>query len=270
MPKISVIMGVYNSHEEQLKEAVNSILEQTFKDFEFIICDDGSTNNTMKILEKVSNSDKRIKLISNEENKGLAYTLNKCLEIAKGEYIARMDADDKCAKNRFEEQVKVFDNNSDIDVVNLNAYLFDENGIWGKETHNEIIKKEDFLYNNPIIHPAVMVRKSAYEKVNGYNDIKMTVRVEDYDLFMRMYSKKIKMVTIPQLLFYYREDKESFKRRKFKYRINEMQVRFYGFKEMGLLKKRKNFLYVIKPVIVNIIPSKMYKKMKSWRKNGKK
>lgn len=271
MPKVSVIMGVYNANDENiLQKAIYSILDQTFNDFEFIICDDGSTNNSFEMVEKLTQNDRRVKLIKNKQNKGLAYTLNKCLEIAKGEYIARMDSDDISEKNRFEQQVKILDENPKIGVVNLNSYLFDENGRWGEEKHSEIIEKEDFLYNNPIVHPAVMVRKSAYDKVGGYRDIKMTYRVEDYDLFMRMFCDNIKMITIQDFLFNYREDENAIKRRKFKYRVNEMKVRYVGFKKMGLLEKKSNFFYVIKPIIISIIPKKMYKKMKKWRKNGEK
>lgn len=270
MPKVSVIMGVYNSNIEILKESIISILNQTFSDFEFIICDDSSTNNVVEIIKEFSKKDKRIKLIQNNENKGLAYSLNRCLEIAKGEYIARMDADDKCDKRRFEIQVKMLDKNHDIGVVNLNSYLFDENGIWGEEKHNEMIKNEDFLSNNPIIHPSVMVRKSAYKKVNGYRDIKMTTRVEDYDLFMRMRHENIEMVTIQSFLFYYREDKNSAERRKFKYRINEVKVRYYGFKKLGLLKKKINYIYVIKPIIVSIVPKNIYRKVRRLKKKLKK
>ena len=270
MPKVSVIMGVYNEkNEEILKEAVISILKQTFKDFEFIICDDGSTNNSLDILKRLTQNDKRVILIKNEENRGLAYTLNKCLKIAKGEYIARMDSDDISDLDRFRKQVKILDDNPQIGVVNLNAYLFDENGKWGKEIHSEVIKKEDFLYNNPIIHPSVMIRKSAYDKVGGYRDIKMTYRVEDYDLFIRMYCNDIKMVTLQDFLFNYREDERNLKKRKFKYRINEMKVRYFGFKNMGLLHKKTNYLYVIKPLIVGILPKKIYKKIKKWRKSSK-
>lgn len=270
MPKISVIMGVYNANNEKiLREAIESILEQTFTDFEFIICDDGSTNNTIEMLNKITQNDKRVKIIKNQTNKGLAYTLNKCLKLATGEYIARMDADDRSDKNRFMKQVKVLDENEEIGVVNINSYLFDENGIWGKEIQNEYIKKEDFLYNNPIIHPSVMIRKSAYEKVEGYKDIKDTIRVEDYDLFMRMYYKNIKMYTIQDFLFYYREDKNAINRRKFKYRINEMKVRYHGFKNNGLLKNKTNYFYVVKPIITSIVPKKIYIKIKKWRKNEK-
>lgn len=252
MPKVSVIMGVYNTGKKEiLEKAINSILNQTFKDFEFIICDDGSTDDTLKLIQEICKNDNRVIIIRNEKNMGLAYTLNKCLEIAKGEYIARMDADDESMLNRFEKQVTVLDMHKEIGVINTNAYLFDEKGNWGKLEYNEFIKKEDFLYNNPIIHPAVMVRKTAYNLVNNYRDLPITLRVEDYDLFMRMFAKGVKMYTIQDILFRYRENKESKQRRKFRYRINEMKIRYYGFRQLRLFPK--GIPYVIKPVIAGLI-----------------
>ena len=94
MPKVSVITGAYNINEKYAKKAIDSILAQTFSDFEYIICDDGSDNDTWDILTVIANSDNRIKLIRNDRNMGLAYTLNHCLEYASGEYVARMDMDD--------------------------------------------------------------------------------------------------------------------------------------------------------------------------------
>ena len=94
-PLISIIMGVYNvSDESVLQKAVSSILDQTYGNFEFIICDDGSSDNTLEMIKKIGKTDKRIKIIKNEKNCGLSYTLNHCLKYAKGNYIARMDADD--------------------------------------------------------------------------------------------------------------------------------------------------------------------------------
>ena len=149
MPKVSVIMGVYNlANRDILEKAIFSILNQTFKDFEFIICDDGSTDNTFEIVKDICKNDNRVVFLQNEVNKGLAYVLNKCLDNAKGEYIARMDADDECYLDRFEKQVKFLDENLDYGVVTSNAEVFDENGVWRKLIHNEEIQKEDFLFNN--------------------------------------------------------------------------------------------------------------------------
>ena len=253
MPKISVIMGVYNITDKNvLSKSINSILNQTFTDFEFIICDDGSNDNTLEVVKEVCNNDKRVIFLKNEKNMGLAYVLNKCLKHSNGEYIARMDADDESTLDRFEKQVKFLDENPNYGVVTSNADVFDGDVIWKEFIYSEEITKEDFLFNNPIVHGAVMVRKSAYDKVNGYRDIPMTYRVEDYDLFMRMFAEGIKIKTIQEKLFKFREDRNSLKRRKYKYRINEAKVRFYGFKLLKLYPK--GIIYVIKPLIVGLLP----------------
>lgn len=253
MPKISVIMGVYKiTDKEVLSKSINSILNQTFTDFEFIICDDGSNDNTLELVKEICNNDERVVFLENEKNMGLAYVLNKCLSHSKGEYIARMDADDESSLDRFEKQVDFLDSHPDYGVVTSNADVFDGDVIWKELIYNEEITKEDFLFNNPIIHGAVMVRKSAYDKVNGYRDIPITYRVEDYDLFMRMFAQGIKIRTIQEKLFKFREDANSLKRRKYRYRINEAKVRIHGFKILKLYPK--GIIYVIKPLIVGLLP----------------
>ena len=104
MPTVSVIMGIYNC-EKTLSDAIDSIINQTYSDWELIMCDDGSTDNTYQIATKYSEKDNRITVIKNDTNSGLAFSLNHCLKYAKGEYVARMDADDISLPNRFEKQV---------------------------------------------------------------------------------------------------------------------------------------------------------------------
>ena len=105
--KISVIMGIYNSRSKEiLKKALESILKQTYENFELIICDDGSTNECINWAKEICENDTRVKFIKNEKNKGLAFTLNHCLSVASGEYIARMDDDDISHTDRFEKQIK--------------------------------------------------------------------------------------------------------------------------------------------------------------------
>lgn len=256
MPKVSVIMGVYNLENEAiLRKAIDSILKQTYKDFEFIICDDGSQDKTVELVKKLCQDDNRVVLLYNEVNKGLAYTLNKCLEVAKGQYIARMDADDQSNPDRLEKQVKFLDEHLEYDIVASNANVFDDNGIYSKLEYNEIIKKDDFLRNSPVIHPSIMVRKEAYDLVGGYRDIPMTLRTEDYDLFMRMVAKGIKIYTIQEKLLNYRVDQNSYKKRKYKYRINEFKVRYNGFKALKLMPR--GYIYAIRPLIVGLIPKKI-------------
>ena len=230
MPKVSVIMGIYNTFKKEfLEKSISSILNQTYTDFEFIICDDGSTNECFLWAREMCQKDKRCKLIKNEQNMGLSFTLNKCLKIAKGEYIARMDDDDIAEKTRLEKQVSFLDNNNQYGVVASNATLFDDSGVYGQLVYPEIIKKESFLFGNPIIHPSVLVRKKAYDMVGGYRDLKRTNRVEDYDLFMRMFAANIKIYVMQEKMLNYRQDSYSLKKRKFKYKINECIIRATRF-----------------------------------------
>ena len=122
-PKISVVMPAYNA-ENYIREAIDSILAQTFRDFEFLIIDDGSTDHTVEIIR--SYSDSRIRLYQNERNMGVAATLNRGLDLARGEYIARMDADDISLPERFAKQAAYMDAHPDVAVCGSNIILFSE------------------------------------------------------------------------------------------------------------------------------------------------
>lgn len=258
---ISVLMGIYNiPSKEILEKSINSILNQSYKNIEFIIIDDGSTNDTYKWAKEITKNDKRVILKKNEKNLGLTKTLNKCLKLATGEFIARMDGDDYSHKDRFEKQLSFLKNNKEYQLVGCNIENFDENGVWGKRIVPEIIKKEDFLFTSPIPHPTIMTYKKNLESVNGYRETWQTDRNEDYDLFMRMFSKGMKMYNIQEILFSYREDQKCYSKRKYKYRICEMIVRARGFKELKLYPK--GIPYVIKPLIVGLIPQKILKKVR--------
>lgn len=260
MPKVSVIMGIYHTpSKEMLEKSINSILNQSYTNFELIICDDGSTNDCVSWAKEICKNDNRVIFLKNEKNSGLAYTLNHCLQEATGEYIARMDDDDMSHLDRFEKQVDFLDNHPEIGLVGSNMNLFDEaRGIWGKRNYPEYVKKENFLYRVAVPHPTIMARKSAYDKVNGYRDIKKTLRVEDYDCFMRMFSMGIKMYNFQDSLFDYREDIRGIKKKKYKYRFNEMWVRRQGFDSLKI-NKIKSLPYVIKPLIAGMIPQKLIK-----------
>lgn len=257
---ISVIMGVFNTPKDYIDIAIQSILNQTYRNFEFIICNDCCTDDTFEYIKSKYN-DQRIVWISNSKNMGLAFTLNHCLKYAKGEYIARMDTDDYSAPERFEKQINILKNNKNIDIVNCNVKVFDDNGIYGVRRYPEYIKFEDFLFNNPIVHPAIMGRKSAFTKVDNYRDLPFTMRNEDYDLFLRMFDKGIVFYTLQDEVFSFRENSQSFKRRKYKYRINEYLVKFDNFKKMKKLPKY--YIFCLKPLIVGLIPAKILSKIRN-------
>ena len=162
MSEISVIMGVYNCKDfELLKKSVNSIINQTYTDWEFIICNDGSTNNTLNELNEISKLDNRIKIITYDKNKGLEYALNSCIEVAKGRYIARQDDDDESYPERFEKEIKFLNENPNYAWVGTIAYVYDGNGIYGVYDLPEKPEKKSFLWNSPFLHPSVIFRRDA-------------------------------------------------------------------------------------------------------------
>ena len=266
MCKVSIIMGIYKMIEKEnlVKLAIDSILNQTYKDFEFIICDDGSNDGTYEMVKNLTKNDSRVILIKNNQNKGLAYSLNHCLSIAKGKYIARMDADDISMPDRLEKQIKFLDQHLEYAVVGCNLLFIDDRDIWGKRLLAEKPTKKSFLFTSPFCHPAIVMRKEILDKVNNYKVEKITRRAEDYDLFMRIYANGYKGYNIQEFLYQFRENRDAFKRRAYKYRLDEVQIRYRGFKMLGLMPK--GFLYVIKPLIVGLIPQVILSKMRKYRK----
>lgn len=258
---ISVIMGVFNIEKlDVFEKSMLSILEQEYKNIEFIICNDGSTDKTNEILRQWLRKDNRIRIIELKQNSGLAFALNKCIEESKGQYIARHDADDISNKRRLKKQIEFLKTNEDIDFVGCNVLLYNENEIWGKRYLKEFPQKEDFLFTMPFVHGTLMFKKASLIKCEGYRVSKSTMRAEDYDMLMRMYSMKMKGYNIQEELYLYREDINSIKRRKYKERIYEMIVRYRGFSKMGMLPKA--IPYVVKPVLVGLIPSKIMQRIK--------
>lgn len=201
-PIISVVMSVYNS-EKYLSESIESILSQTFSDFEFIIIDDGSTDKSNSILNKFARSDARINIITNLENIGLANSLNKGLHIAKGDYVARMDSDDISYPKRFEIQIEFMKNNKAYGVVGGNIDIIDEKSNYVKtlsfpKTHNQILWY--LCFQNPIAHPTTMIKSNLLRKVNGYKNY---ISSQDYDLWQRL-SNITKLFNVDQSLLKYR------------------------------------------------------------------
>ena len=200
--------------------------------------------------------DPRIKIIHNDRNYGLAYSLNHCVDVAKGKYIARMDDDDISDTNRLYQEVAFLEQNNKYAFVGCNAYVIDDKDIIiGHKKMIEKPSKNDFLFNSPFIHPTIMIRKSALESIGGYRVATETRRAEDYDLWMRLYEAGMNGYNIQEELFCYREDVLSLKKRKYKYRIDEAVVRYIGFKKLGLFPR--GLFYVIKPLFVGLLPSRL-------------
>ena len=204
-PKISVIMSVYNG-EKYLREAIESILNQTFTDFEFIIVNDGSTDNSLEIIQ--SYDDERIRIINNEKNIGLTKSLNKALKVAKGEYIARQDADDVSLPNRFEEQTKYFEEHPETALLGTGIYKIDKNGrIVGKRiVLAKTCGKYPFNGNRPLSHGCMMFKKKIIDELRGYNELFRYA--QDYELWLRI-TKRYEVRNLTQTLYKLRVHDES-------------------------------------------------------------
>tara|TARA_E500000178_G_scaffold317443_1_gene337999 strand:- start:8813 stop:9742 length:930 start_codon:yes stop_codon:yes gene_type:complete len=204
---VSVIMSVKDDHKDYLNKSIESILNQTFKNFEFIIIADGSNNKTISKLQKYSSSDNRIKLYK-QVNIGLTKSLNKGLYLANSNYILRQDYDDISEPNRIEKLFSFLKKHKDIAVCASNYFKIDATGkkIFKFSIPNPSRTLKNFNYYNPIIHPSVMLRKNIILELNGYNE---SYRLsQDYELWSRV-NKKFKIYYLNLKLYNLRVHKES-------------------------------------------------------------
>lgn len=208
-PMISVVMPVYNA-EKYVAEAIDSILNQTYNDFEFIIIDDCSTDNSFEILRDYSHKDSRIKLFRNEVNLKLPKTLNFAILQSSGKYIARMDADDISKENRLKQQLTFMESYQYVGVSGTWFAEFSNNindSICHKlpTLHNEIELQLKY-FGNCIAHPTVMIRSDLFKTDNFYNDKSKVIISEDYELWDRMLTNKVKFANIDEFLLFYRRN----------------------------------------------------------------
>jgi glycosyltransferase EpsE len=250
VPRVSVIMGVSNG-AATVRRAIRSIQEQTFTDWEYVVCDDASSDGTWGILQEATSEDSRIRLIRQEKNSGLAAALNRCIDAAEGQYLARQDADDFSLSTRLKEQVTFLDDHPDVSVVGTYVNLTDSAGrVWGQWTQPLSALIRDWVRGPKVIHASVVMRKRHIVDVGKYDE--KAVRVEDYDLWFRMLSKGYKIATIPRPLYNVHWDRSDYSRRKFRYRWIEAQIRWKGFKALKV--PTFYYPYVLKPIAVGMLP----------------
>ena len=207
--QLSVVMPVYNG-EKYLRKSIESVLNQSFGDFEFIIINDGSTDDSSRILNEYQKVDKRIKLIE-RENKGLIYSLNEGINKSSTELIARMDADDICHLDRFKLQIDYMVQSPEIVALGTLVELIDADGdvISGfttKSKHEEIDQQHIHGAGGAIIHPSVIMRKKALEKVGGYD--MNCPNAEDIDLWLKL-AEVGRLANLSEVLLKYRQHVES-------------------------------------------------------------
>ncbi len=258
MPKVSIIMSTFNG-SKYICDAIESIISQTFSDWELIICDDCSTDDTYKILTKYSAKyPEKFIIFQNKNNLRLAASLNECLKYASGEYIARMDDDDISLPERFSCQVKFLNEHPDVSYVCSNCYLFDnDNNIWGVSINKRPLTVENIYKYQLIVHPTVMIRKDVLTQVGGYTVARYTRRTEDFDLWCKLCSEKKTGFNLDEILLKYREDNHSFKKRKAKYRVDAFKLRMIWRRRLNLPLRYD--LYAYAALMKILIPSPIIK-----------
>lgn len=208
---VTVILSAYNA-EKYIEKCIDSVLDQTYRDFEFLIVEDASTDGTLAIIQGKAAQDSRIRLITKDKNNcfiGYVENLNTMIAEAKGDFIAKFDADDIWVKDKLKKQVKDLQSNSDIFLLSANAYRIDESG----EVNGEVIRPYDpeesarmLLKSNPFCHPSILFRNE------GYLYRPKMYYTEEYDLYLRMFADGKNLVHRKDFLFYYRILEDSLSR----------------------------------------------------------
>jgi len=256
-PKVTVLMSVYNG-ESYLVQSIDSILKQTFKDIEFIIIDDGSTDKSLSIIKSYMNKDCRIKLIQNEENIGLTRSLNKGLALARGEYIARQDADDISLPDRLNRQVTFMDAHPEIGVCGswvkkIGSY---SHHIWKYPTDNDTIRA-CLLFTSAMAHPSVIMRKSLLVKIQLFYNPSYK-RSQDYELWVRA-SQYFPLANIGEVLVLYRSHANQVgKVDSTEQRLSGDRVRLLQLQRLDILPTNEELQLHQSVSILNFTPTKNF------------
>lgn len=233
LPRVSVVMPVYNQKPSYLAKAIQSILDQTFDDFEFLIVDDCSTDkDCVSVLEKYRAFDARIRIIRNEVNSGVAKSLNVGIAHASALIIARMDSDDFSLPERLRHQYDFLQNNPTTDLIGCWANIIDEQdhitGLYKTPVSSQKIRS-NILLTNPLIHPTWMFRKALIDTFGGYSE--SSPATEDYEFLLRVAPNR-NLENLPEVLFHYRFNPNgvSYKKNKFQ-ELQSIKLRWKALTE---------------------------------------
>jgi glycosyltransferase EpsE len=230
-PRVSIIMATYNC-ADTVAEAIESIVNQNYPHWELIICDDASTDNTVNIIQSYAKANPaQIILLSNECNSKLSYSLNRCLDAARGEYIARMDADDLSSPNRIEQQADFLDRNPNIQVVGTTMRRFNDKGLHDLVESPQSPNTKYLRHGVPFSHATIMMRRQPFLSLR-YNTSNRTVRGQDYDLWFRFFAAGFTGQNLSEPLYLVREDESALRRRTAKTRFNSWRTAMIGLKSL--------------------------------------
>jgi glycosyltransferase EpsE len=231
--KVSVVMATHNC-EATIDDAIASIAKQSYSMWELIVCDDGSTDRTRaKLYDWQQQLGGRMTILLNSENRKLQHSLNRCLAVADGQLIARMDGDDLCDPKRLEHQVGMLSSRPDVHLVGTYMQRFSDAGLADVVRTPLTPDKWTFLRHVPFAHATVVARREVFEQLNGYDESPGINRVEDLDLWFRFFERGFTGVNLPQPLYLVREDMAAIKRRTFRNRWNLLRVTLNGYRKLG-------------------------------------
>lgn len=255
---ISVAMAIYNC-APTLREAIDSIVNQTYKDWELILCDDCSTDNTLDIAKEYETKYDNILVLKNERNIGLPASLNHCIEYAQGAFIARMDGDDISLPERFEKEIAVLESHPEYAIVSCAMINFDENGDWGIQRKPEHPVKTDFVFDSPVCHAPCIMRKDALADVGNYTVRKDLRRGQDYYLWHKFYCKGYQAYNIQEPYYKMRDDKNAVARRKLKSRIHGLKIQLEVTRNLKL--PIWYYPFALRGILVGLLPDFMYERL---------
>lgn len=254
-PRITILMAIYNC-APTLAEAIDSLYAQTYNNFKLVLCDDGSTDDTYKIAKEYADRYSNIVLLKNKKNLKLAASLNRCLEYADTEYIARMDGDDISLPTRFEKEIEFLDNNPEYALVSTPMIYFDETGDWGEGKANPTPGLDSFKKGAPHTHAPCMIRTEVMKKIDGYTVSPLLNRGQDYYLWYKIYKAGYIGYNLQEPLYKMRDDKNAMSRRTLKSRYNAFIVKREVLKGLDI---SNGFLYAFPNLIKALIPISIMK-----------
>lgn len=264
MPRVSIAMGVFNC-AETLCPAIESILCQSYTDWELVICDDMSTDETLAIAQKYAARDPRVLVIRNQQNLGLNHCLNHCLSVASGEYYARMDGDDISMPERLEVLVRELDAEPDLAVVSSSMTLFDERGDWSTVRPKAHPVAADLAHGPTFCHAPCMMRTAVLRSLGGYGTEPWLKRSQDYHLWFRLFAAGHRGKNIDLALYRARDNRDAVRRRSLASRVIEARIMLGGFRLLHF--PLWQYIRILRPLLLGIMPACLYDGLRRWRRS---
>ncbi len=264
-PQVSVLMGVRYQQDDLylLKRSIESILSQSFSNFEFLICEQDSTLNAKRYLQELERKESRVRLIDGRGADTLAAKLNRCIDAARGVYFARQDDDDTSDPMRFQLQMDYLAQHREAAFTGSVAQLEQDGTVIGIRKLPEEPQIRDFLFVQPFLHPTLLFRADVFDSGIRYNESQRCAGCEDYDLLLRLYERGAVGRNLQTPCFTYTLPPGGVSNRSWTMRRNEVYTRWERFKSLGLLPGAMP--YVIKPLVVGMIPKGILGKLKEIR-----